>query len=287
MKIKYVFLMGMLALFAALSACGFVSQQLADKAREDQLLKPGAMDRNLTNVYDTYQFKFLDKYRITHEWPRNSKGCQYAGLPTLNVNDGFHGEFYAIRDIYETNGSTKQRGAHPSWEFNRFVREKYTRLIPEFDAAGKKTGRMLEKEETGLEPVCFEAWVGTSHTLILRLHKRDLATWKALWSDYNPSGKWAQKQVNGIYWWVLENEEKDLQSTGTGGWFQSWLTPIGDTDYTLAIQLGANKQSLQFPQAHANFQSMFRHLIESVKIEEIEPLNADHPDNSPSRKPAP
>lgn len=271
MKSKLVLLLGALALFASLGACGFVGQQLADKAREERLLKPGALDRRMTNVYDTYQFKFLDKYRITHEWPRNSKGCQYAGLPTLNVKDGFHGEFYAIRDIYEEGNSTKQRDAHPSWNFDRFVRPTYKRQIPEFDAAGKKTGRMLEKDETGLEPVCFEAWVGTSHTLILRLHKRDLATWKTMWSEYNPSGKWAQKQMNGIHWWVLENEEKDLQSTGTGGWFQSWLAPVGNTGYALAIQLGANRQSLQHPQAHANFQAMFRHLLESVKIEEIKP----------------
>ena len=178
-----------------------------------------------------------------------------------------------MRDIYEDQGKTWQR-FDPKlgpYDFDRFVRPTYKRQIPEFDAAGKKTGRMLEKDETGLEPVCFEAWVGTSHTLILRLHKRDLAAWKTMWTEYNPSGKWTQKQVNGIHWWALENEEKDLQSTGTGGWFQSWLAPVGTTGYTLAIQLGANRQSLQHPQAHANFQAMFRHLIESVRIDDIKP----------------
>lgn len=283
MKIKYVFLMGMLTLFAALSACGFVSQQLADKAREDQLLKPGALDRNLTNVYDTYQFKFLDKYRITHEWPRNSKGCQYAGLPTLNVNDGFHGEFYAIRDIYETNVSTKQRGAHPSWEFDRFVRSTYKRQIPEFDAAGNKTGRMLEKEETGLEPVCFEAWVGTSHSTALRLYKSSLTERIAFYSKR--PGKQSQETIGAQTWWAWRYPIDNGSPEAYGG--EAWVRAIGDTGYTLALELGAGHESLKFSQAHANFQAMFRHLIESVKIEEIEPLNADQPDNFPSRKPAP
>lgn len=260
-----------LGVLASLSACGFAAGQLADKAQEEQLLKPGALDAPMTGYYDSYSFKLLDKYRVTHDWPVVSN-CKYSKLPTLGrKQDRYKGEIYAVDDIYEINGSTKQRDAHPSWNFDRFVRPTYKTQRPEFDAAGKKTGRMLEKDETGLEPVCFEAWVGTSHTLILRLHKRDLATWKTMWSEYNPSGKWAQKQVNGIHWWALENEEKDLQSTGTGGWFQSWLAPVGNTGYTLAIQLGANRQSLQHPQAHANFQAMFRHLIESVKIEEIKP----------------
>lgn len=272
MKRKFLFIIAGLSLLASLSACGFVAGQVADKAREELLLKPGALDAPMTGYYDSYSFKLLDKYRVIHEWPVVSN-CKYRKQPTLNRLDRFRGEVYAVRDIYEDQGKTWQR-FEPQlgpYDFDHFVRPAYKVQRPEFDAAGKKTGRMLEKDETGLQPVCFEAWVGTSHTLILRLHKRDLATWKTMWSEYNPSGKWIKKQVNGVDWWALENEEKDLQSTGTGGWFKSWLTPIGNTGYTLAIQLGANKQSLQHPQAHANFQAMFRHLIESVKIEEIKP----------------
>jgi len=255
-----------LLLAAVLTGC--VSEII--RKNDDRYLQPGALDPILTGYYDAYRFNFLGKYQITHQWPLPARACKYRSLPTLGRDkDRYKGEIFAVEDIYEIDGSTWH--PQPPWNFDRFVRPTYKVQIPEFDVAGKKTGRMLEKEETGLEPVCFEAWVGTSHTLILRLHKRDLATWKGMWSEYNPSGKWAQKQVNGIHWWALENEEKDLQLTGTGGWFQSWLAPIGNTGYTLTIQLGANKQSLQHPQAHANFQAMFRHLIESVKIEEIKP----------------
>lgn len=277
MKSKLVLLLGALALFASLGACGFVGQQLADKAREERLLKPGALDRRMTNVYDTYQFKFLDKYRITHEWPRNSKGCQYAGLPTLNVKDGFHGEFYAIRDIYEEGNSTKQRDAHPSWNFDRFVRPTYKRQIPEFDAAGKKTGRMLEKDETGLEPVCFEAWVGTSHAMTLMLYRRTLDDWqKALgeWSQGSYVGTGSQKfteDVSGNRWHVYRVEPEPRVMNRIAGAFELRILPIGQTNYTLALELAANQDSLQHPQAHANFQAMFRHLLESIKIEEIKP----------------
>ena len=81
------------ALAACASACGFVGQQLADKAGEERLLKPGALDASLTGVRDTYQFKFLDKLRVSHDWPRNSNGCAYRARPTLDVRNGFSGEF--------------------------------------------------------------------------------------------------------------------------------------------------------------------------------------------------
>lgn len=277
MKNKPVLLLGALALFASLGACGFVGQQLADKAREERLLKPGALDRRMTDVYDTYQFKFLDKYRITHEWPRNSKGCQYAGLPTLNVKDGFYGEFYAIRDIYEEGDSTKQRDAHSTWNFDRFVRPTYKMQRPEFDAAGKKTGRMLEKDETGLEPVCFEAWVGTSHAMTLMLYKRTVDEWQSAlsqWSQGSYVGPGSRKftdDVSGNRWHVYRVEPKPRIANRIAGAFELRILPIGSSNYTLAIELAANQDSLQHPQAHANVQAMFRHLIESVKIEEIKP----------------
>lgn len=277
MKNKPMLLLGALALFASLGACGLVGQQLADKAREERLLKPGALDRRMTDVYDTYQFKFLDKHRITHEWPRNSNGCQYAGLPTLNVNDGFHGEFYAIRDIYEEGDNTKQRDAHPTWVFDRFVRPTYKVQRPEFDAAGKKTGRMLEKDETGLEPVCFEAWTGTSHAMTLMLYRRTLDDWQralGLWSQGSYLGPDSQRfteDVSGNRWYVYRVDLKPRVMSRIAGAFELRILPIGQTNYTLALELAANQDSLQHAQAHANFQAMFRHLIESVKIEAIKP----------------
>ncbi len=52
------------------SACGFVAVQLQDKANEEKLLKPGTLDLPLTGVYDTYQFKLLDRYSVRHDFLR-------------------------------------------------------------------------------------------------------------------------------------------------------------------------------------------------------------------------
>lgn len=257
-----------LGVLASLSACGFAAGQLADKAQEEQLLKPGALDAPMTGYYDSYSFKLLDKYRVTHDWPVVSN-CKYRKQPTLNRSDRFRGEVYAVRDIYEDQGKTWQR-FDPQlgpYDFDRFVRPSYKTQRPEFDAAGKKTGRMLEKNETGLEPVCFEAWVGTSHSTALRLYKSSLNERIAFYSKR--PGKQSRETIGAQTWWVWRYPIDDGSPKAYGG--EAWVRPIGDTGYTLALELGAGHESLKFPQAHANFQAMFRHLLESVKIEEIKP----------------
>jgi hypothetical protein len=254
-----------------LSACGiheFIRQN------DDRYMVPGALDPLLTGYYDVYQFRFLNRYRISHAWPLPARACKYRSLPTLGrTSDRYKGEVFAAPDIYEQDGKTWQASntGRPPWEFDRFVAPTYTTKIPEFAEGGIKTGRMIDRVNTGLEPVCFEAWVGTSHSLVLRLHKRDITTWKSMWTEYNPKGYWSQEQIGKQLWQIQETREQDLSATGTGGWFKSALLPIGDTGYSIALQLGATKDSLQHPTAHAQFQTMFRHLLESVKIETLQP----------------
>lgn len=303
------------AALALLSGCDIEG---AIKRNDDRYMRSGAQDSPLTGVNDTYHLKFLDKYRITHEWPRISN-CSYRKIPTLNVKDGHRGEFWAVRDIYEEGGKTWQRfeGMKP-FDFDRYVRS-VKRQVPiyapptkeELEASNKelkeriersrKTGRFestlpnlserkpirYEEKEFGFQVLCGESWWVTSHFLDASLHKRDLVTWRAIWTERNPKGEWSERRIDSNVWTVQETAEQDFEPrplNGVGGPFQTWLLPIGDTGYTLALELGASQESLQYPDAHARFQVIFRHLIESVKIE---PLNEDHPDNLPSRKPAP
>ena len=278
MKRKIVLAIVGLGILANLSACGFAAGQLSDKAQEEQLLKPGALDVPMTGYYDVYSFKFLDKYRVTHEWPVVSN-CKYRKQPTLNRSDRFKGEVYAVRDIYEDQEKTWQRFDLKlgPYNFDRFVRPTYKRQIPEFDAAGKKTGRILEKDETGFEAVCFEAWVGTSHAMTLMLYKRTVNEWQSAlgqWSQGSYVGTGSRKfseDVSGNRWHVYRVEPTPRIPNRISGAFELRILPIGTSNYTLAIELAANQDSLQNPQAHANFQAIFRHLIESVKIEPLQP----------------
>ncbi len=65
---------------ALLGGCGI---EEGIKHNDERYLKPGALDLPLTNVYDTYQYKFLDKYRITHLWPTSAGACKYGSRAIL------------------------------------------------------------------------------------------------------------------------------------------------------------------------------------------------------------
>ncbi len=280
-----------------LSACGGVSGQLKDKANEERLLKPGALDLPLTGMYLTYQYKLLDKYRVTHQWIQESN-CQYSKLEILNTSSSrIRSGFYIVGDIYEEGNSTKQRGAHPTWNFDRFVRSvKYQQPIyatitsaeSEADVEamlerGKNPKKGLplyierkptgyKEVETGYTPICLETWWATSHSIALFLHKQSLEEMVARFTKWYPEGIWTTKTVNNQTWHMqetLENKFRIRPLNGVAGPYQTWLIPIGETGYTIAMEFGASKESLQYPEAHARMQTMFKHLIESVKIEPI------------------
>lgn len=253
-----------------LSSCGFMAQQLTDKANEERLLKPGALDASLTGVNDTYQYNFLDRYRVTHQWPRNSNGCGYAMLPTLGVKDGFRGEFWAVSDIYEAQEHTWQRGDKKPY-FDRYVRSVRVMNPVVYDKLTRKRIEGASEEiETGLQPICLQSWYVTSHYVALSLFKWDVNEWKTRLSKLFPNGQWSQERVEGNLWTVQAIPEDELlprKPNAAGGGFLYWILPIGDSGYTITLQLGASKESLQYPEAHARMKSAFRRLIESVRID--------------------
>ena len=57
-----------------------------------------------------------------------------------------------------------------------------------------------------------------------------------------------------------------------GGNYRLWLLPIADTPYTFLFALGANTDALNYLETHARFERVFRHLIESVRIEPLTPV---------------
>ena len=130
-----------------------------------------------------------------------------------------------------------------------------------------------EEIETGFKALCGETWQATNHSLTLYLHKRDLAGWRAIWTERSPKGKWSERRIGANVWHVQETAEQDFEPklVGFGGSFQTWLLPIGDTGYILALKLSANQESLKYPDAHTRFQATFSHLIGSVKIEPLRP----------------
>lgn len=250
----------------------------------EQLSKPGALDLPLTGFYSHYQYKLLDRYQVKHQWLRESScGYRDVEIGKYESKDRLTKDrFFNVRDIFEEGGSTWQRfetAAH-NYNFDRYVRPQYT--------VQTRSGLKTEK---GYNVLCLETWWVTSHSIALFLRKQPLDEMKVGFSKWYPEGIWTTKKINNLTWHVQETSEDKFRPrpiNGVGGPFQTWVLPLADTGYTIAIELGASKESLQYPDAHARMQAMFMHLIESVKIEPLQIGSANvTPVTTELAKPAP
>jgi len=232
----------------------------------EQLSKPGALDLPLTGFYSHYQYKLLDRYQVKHQWLRESN-CQYSKIESEKYESKDRltkDRFFDVDDIYEEGNSTWQRDdTRPARNFDRFVRAEYL---------SGPNGNGVYRIEKGYNVLGFESWWTTSHSIAFFLRKQPLDEMKAGFSKWFPEGVWTTKKVNNLTWYVQETSEDKFRPrplNGVGGPFQTWVLPLADTGYTMAIELGASKESLQYPEVQARMLAMLRHLIESVKIEPI------------------
>ena len=254
-----------LGVLASLSACGFAAGQLADKAQEVQLLKPGALDASLTGYNDTYKINFLDKYRITHDWITNSNGCGYAKLPGQGrTTERYKGETYTVLDVYEDGDVTKQRGAGTS-NFDKYVRSKKV-MAPVWETVNGVRQKVGEKEiENGWTPVCFYAWAGGQRHITLDLFKSSLAD--RIKVAERRAGTNRYVQIGSNKWWVRTVTIPADRANSSGG--EVWVLPVGDSGYSMTFTLGTGSTSLQSTGFDAALQATFTRLIESVKVDAL------------------
>ncbi len=117
-----------------------------------------------------------------------------------------------------------------------------------------------------------QRWV--SPHLRVRLQKRTLAEFEAVFTQSYPEGEWRSQSLNGLNWRVQNVPLAQLRSrplNGVGGPYQSWLVGLGDTGYAMSIEMGASKESLEYPQAHAAIEGGLRQLVSSLKVQRLTP----------------
>lgn len=247
----------------ALPGCSFVSGQLHDKAMEEKLLRPGALDPGIPKspYYVRHTFKLVNRYQVTHEWPGIAGSCQYGGYfgkpPDLPIR-----LLDSNGDIYERDGHTflKEDSRYTGKNYkdelmDRYVRPEYTVI----DVDGKP------RTAKGFEPVCFQSWDATHHAFTIYLVRSTADEWKSRLASLHPS---FNEVAVGLNKWQVGN----YRETGAKGrQVETWVLPIMETGYLFSFRFAHDAVSQQNPARHTQMEEIFRHLIESVKIAPIQP----------------
>lgn len=253
-----------LAAAVMLTSCGLKE---TIRKNDDRYAKPGAMDPVIADLfYRVYQFNLLDRFRITHDWV-NTSGCNYRASMKPGVKPGELSFIYIGRDVVEIDGKTWHRSAGGTLaDFDPFVRS--------VTWVSQEKGKEGQTKEVGLKPVCFEYWWASSHYLSASIRHSSLSAYEASFGKSHRLAKWTTRELNGLNWRVAEVPINMLEvrpPNGLGGPYQAWLTELGDTGYVMSIEMGASKESLDHPRAHAEIEAVFKHLLSSLKVERISP----------------
>lgn len=262
---KYFFYMGMISI---MTLTGCISEYIYQN--DQRYATPSALDSPLSGAYDTYQTHFLGKYRITFQ--SFESGCHLRALETPRLPDGSRSHFYVAPDIYEKDGKTWQGSNVGSShkDLDPYVRSVISERKEYKDINGQT--QAFEPREEGYQSLCFESWWMSSSYVSFSIRKSSVQKYVERLKGFFPEGRWSQKRLSGNTWSVQEVAEKDLREpplNGVGGPYQNWLLPIGDTGYTIVLQLGASRETLKHPEAFEELKGVFKHLLESVKVESI------------------
>lgn len=250
-------------LVSLLSGCGI---EEAIRKNDDRYAKPGAMDPVLADLfYRRYSFNVLDRYAVLHDWV-NTSGCSYRATMKPGATPGELTFFYVGRDIVEKDGKTWLKFSDRLFDFDPWVRS--------VKWVSQEKGKEGQTKEVGLKPVCFEYWWASSHYLAATIRRSSLSDYEASFANSYRLAKWSTRQLNGLTWRVAEVPTNLLQvrpPNGLGGPYQAWLTTLGDTGYVVSIEMGASKESLDHPKAHAEIEAVFMHLVNSLKVQRLNP----------------
>lgn len=219
---------------------------------------------------------FLRTYRIVHQWPREADFCAaYSKTPLLGVKDDSRGEVFNVGEIYEKDGKTWQSkffDKNPEdFDFAvRSIKRMYPEYAVETDRAGNryKTDKVIgvKEKEIGRNPVCNNVWASLAQVFMLELFKQPLEE-KLKEFEVRP-GVISKEKIGQNEWWSTRTPYNPV-SKALGS--EYWVTRVGSSDYILIFIWAHGERSENRPEINAKFQAALRHLLESVRVEPLNP----------------
>ncbi len=254
----------MLACSIALCGCSF--QEFVRK-NDDRYLQAGSLDSPLSKVYSSYSFTLVGRYLISYDWV-SSSACALRSSELRPSKGQYRSNIHRMPAIYEEQGKT--------WQASDFGLEPIdiSRWVGSVKEVSESIGSEGQIVEVGLRPLCQEGWGTSSHFLLIRLRRSTLDEFQdqVTTASKGVPVHWSRRTLNGLEWRVLQVPLGQLRPhslNAIGGPYQTWITALGDTGYAIAFSLGASKESLDHPRAHAAFEATFQHLLNSLKVEPL------------------
>ncbi len=256
----------MVVLLLQLNGCGF-------NRFDDYILKnPGALDPKISKNarYITQRFDFLAQYEVSHEWPLGFNICKYTtiDLPESEQDGTWHGSYNRLGSVFEYKGKTLQErrtNGYPerSVDIRYLSKDNYFRSNKVLTNKGKQ-------EEHGFESICHQTFIRSNMSLDVELTKRTKkqilgGRYQVINGEVIPD----KEIINETEWTVIRYKLKRPKGDSFIYLHEEWILPIADTDYTYSFLFLANTESKLFPKEYKRLKRIFRHLIESVKIEKL------------------
>lgn len=263
----------LLTCLLTLSGC---SVQEIVRKNDDRYLQAGSLDSPLSGIYSRYSFKLSSRYLITYEW-LNSSPCALRSSELPPAKGQYRSNIHRMPEIYEAQGRT--------WQASDYGLEPIDigRWVGSVVEVSRSVGTEGQLVEVGLKPLCQEGWTISSHFLMVRLRR---STLDAFQNEVTAAStgvpiRWTRRTLNGLEWRVLHvplDQLRPRNLNAIGAPYQTWITALGDSGYSIAFSLGASKESLDHPRTHAALEATFQHLLHALKVEPlVSPAKAEAP----------
>lgn len=245
----------------------------------DRPIPPDAYDLPLTGNYLWYDVPVLDRVHFFHKW--TMKPCHYMVMEAFPYTESWRKGWFTAQTIVEKDGHTWQR-----WRDGNLVNIDWrTRSVRVPSSDKDRKGQLVE---IGLYPMCFQYWWKSSQYLRLRVFRMSLDEFETFFSDRYPTAvPWTRQTRNGLEWRVKKVPPEQMRPpplNGIGGPYLVWMTTIADTGYSVAFEMGASTDSLQFPRAQEALEAVFHEIVGSFDVQPLERPAQEFPASQPSDK---
>lgn len=260
----------------ALASSGCSNGILYDAALQKGLIK-GPSFPKVEHGFTTYNFSFLNRYQITHDYlfGPGVEDCHYGKQGKSKMMNGYSVFIHdKVGDMVERDGKLYQfsywqrmGGWYEADMSGHVIGMEMTYKIP--GVAGQKY--------RSFEPICAD-WVNTNFNFLISLKKESAESIKEQIEEIKMLSREAWKgssweeptrvQRAGNQWILFRHRYPAMYLADQS---EEWYLPVADTGYYYRVSFSYRSDAPEnSPDEYGRFRAAFDRIIDSFKIEPVE-----------------